>query len=117
MVATETDVTATATVSKRRGKKQDDLTTMEEHQRRIPEIEDMADELIDIDDRLSALKEKHKDAMENLVVSMKKHDRTFYERQTWGRVILKEAATKARVTKAALKGPEDSDSEGDNAEG
>lgn len=102
MVATETEVTAK--VSKPRGKrKQEDLPTMEDHQRRIAEIEELADTQIDLQDQLSALKEKVKDADENLVASMKRHDRTFYERQTWGKVILKESKTKARVTKFAVK--------------
>ena len=114
MAATETEVTAQ--VSRRRGKrKQEDLPTMENHQRRIAEIEDLADIQIDLQDQLSALKEKVKDADENLVASMKRHDRNFYERQTWGKVILKESKTKAKVTKAVVKSGGDEDSDSDDA--
>lgn len=106
-----TEVTLTPKVSKRgRGKKakQDDLPTMEEHQKRIVEIEYLADIQIDLMDQMSSLKEQVKEADENLVASMKRHDRTFYQRQTWGKVILKESKTKAKVTKATVKSDADS---------
>lgn len=96
-----TEVELTPKVSRRRGKaKQDDLPTMEEHQKKIAEIEDLADVQIDLMDQMSSLKEKVKEADENLVASMKRHDRTYYSRQTWGTVVLKESKTKAKVTKA-----------------
>ena len=97
------EVELTPKVSKRRGKKQDDLPTMEDHQRKIAEIEDLADIQDELQIQMSDLKEKLKDADENLVASMKRHDRTFYERQTWGKVVLKESKTKAKVTKATVK--------------
>jgi len=114
MAATET--TLTPQVTKRgRGKKvkQDDLPTMEDHQKKIAEIEDLADIQIDLTDQMSSLKEKVKEADENLVASMKRHDRTFYQRQTWGKVVLKESRTKAKVTKATVKPADDSDSDGE----
>lgn len=111
-----TEVELTPKVSRRRGKKQDDLPTMEDHQRRIAEIEDLADIQIDLQDQLSALKEKVKDADENLVASMKRHDRTFYERQTWGKVVLKESKTKAKVTKAVVATNVDEESADDGGE-
>jgi hypothetical protein len=97
------EVELTPKVSRRRGKaKQDDLPTMEEHQKKIAEIEDLADVQLDLMDQMSSLKEKVKEADENLVASMKKHDRTFYARQSWGKVILKESRTHAKVTKAVV---------------
>lgn len=115
MVATETTVTASVTRARGRKKaKQDDLPSMEDHQRKIAEIEDLADLEQEANDRLSEAKEKHKDAMENLVASMKRHDKTFYQRQTWGKVVLKESKTTAKVTKATVK-PTDADGdEGDS---
>lgn len=102
-------------VSKRRGKaKQDDLPTMEEHQKKIAEIEDLADIQIDLMDQMSALKEKVKEADENLVASMKRHDRTYYSRQTWGSVVLKEGRVKATVKKAVVASSESDDA--DNVE-
>lgn len=106
------EVTLTPKGKGRRKAKQDDLPSMESHQRRIAEIEEIADELVDLEDQLSAIKEKRNDAMENLVASMKRHDRSLYERQTWGRVILKESKTKASVKKQVIK-PVDPDDEVD----
>lgn len=82
--------------------KQDDLPSMEEHQRKIAEIEELGDIQKDLEDQMDSLKMKLKEADENLVASMKKHDRTFYARQTWGKVVLKESRTHAKVTKAAV---------------
>lgn len=98
---------ATATVTKAKAK-QDDLPTMEDHQRRIPEIEDLGDAMKEIEDQLDALKSKYKDADDELVASMKRHERTFYHRQTWGKVVLSEPRTRAKVTKETIK-PSDSD--------
>lgn len=104
-----------AKVSKRRGKaKQDDLPTMEEHQKKIAEIEDLADIQLDLMDQMSALKEKVKEADENLVASMKRHDRTYYSRQTWGTVVLKESKTKAKVTKAVASTNVDDEGDADD---
>jgi len=113
MVATESTIAA---VTGRRGKKakQADLPAMEDHQRKIAEIEDAADELIELEDRLSSIKNQRDDAMDNLVASMKRHDRTLYERQTWGKVILKESKTKATVKKATLKSAEGDGEAGDS---
>lgn len=115
MVATETEVTPK--VSRRRGKaKQEDLPEMKDHQKRIAEIEDLADIQLDLMDEMSALKEKVKEADENLVASMKRHDRTFYQRQTWGKVVLKESKTKAKVTKAVVASNIDGESADDGSE-
>lgn len=103
-----TEVTITPQVTKRRGRaKQEDLPEMEDHQRKIAEIEELADIQLDLMDQMSALKERVKEADENLVASMKRHDRTFYARETWGKVILKESKTKAKVTKATVKSAAD----------
>lgn len=97
------EVTLTPTVSKRRRKgKQDDLPTMEDHQRKIAEIEEAADRLVELEDQLSAAREKRNDAMDELVASMRRHDKNFYERQTWGKVVLKEPKLKATVTQSKL---------------
>ena len=106
-----------AKVSRRgRGKaKQDDLPTMEEHQKKIAEIEDLADIQLDLMDQMSSLKEKVKEADENLVASMKRHDRTFYQRQTWGSVILKEGRVSAKVKKQ-IAASTDEDADGDSAD-
>ena len=106
------EVTLTPKATRKRGKaKQTDLPSMENHQRRIAEIEDLADVQMDLTDQMSSLKEKLKEADENLVASMKRHDKTFYQRQTWGKVILKESKTKAKVTKAVPTTVVDGDGE------
>lgn len=101
-MSTELALAPTAKVTRKKKGKQDDLPTMQDHQRRIAEIEDLGDVQSDLEDEMDALKMKLKEADDNLVASMKKHDRTFYQRQTWGKVILRESKTKAKVTKAAL---------------
>lgn len=99
----------TATVTKRG--KQAELLGVEPSQRKIAEIEELGDTLIDYEDQLSALKGKRDDAMDDLVASMKRHKRTYYNRQTWGTVTLTEAKTKARVKKST--GGEDDEGEED----
>lgn len=91
--------------------KQDDLPTMEEHQKKIAEIEDLADAQLDLMDQMSSLKEKVKEADENLVASMKRHDRTYYSRQTWGSVVLTEAKVKAKVKKQVATSNVDEESD------
>ena len=95
------EVTLTPKTTRKRGK-QTDLPSMENHQRRIAEIEDLADVQMDLTDRM--------------VASMKRHDKTFYQRQTWGKVILKESKTKAKVTKAVPTTVVDGDGEAVDAD-
>jgi hypothetical protein len=96
------EVTLTPKTTRKRGKaKQDDLPSMENHQRRIAEIEDLGDAEKELEDQLDSLKMKVKEANDDLVAAMKRHDKTFYQRQTWGKVVLKEPKTTAKVTKAA----------------
>lgn len=98
-----------ATVTKTPKGKQEDLPGVEQSSRRIAEIEDLGDVLIELEDELSALKEKVKDANENLVVAMKKRDKTYYSRQTWGTVILKETHVSAKVKKSSTATGEDAE--------
>ena len=82
--------TTTATIKRGRGKaKQEDLPTIEPSDRKIQEIEDLGDALADLQDEMASLKGKVKDADENLVAAMKRRDRTYYHRQTWGAKALK----------------------------
>ena len=99
----------TAKVTKAKAK-QEELPTITVSDRRIAEIEELGDALADLEDEASALREKVKDANENLVVAMKKRDRTFYQRAGWGSVILSETNVKAKVKKgSATSGGDDGD--------
>lgn len=98
-----------ASVTKNARGKQEELPGVEPSSRRIAEIEDLGDVLVDLEDELSALKEKVKDANENLVVAMKKRDKTYYSRQTWGTVILKETHVSAKVKKSSAAAGEDAE--------
>jgi predicted nucleic acid-binding Zn-ribbon protein len=91
--------TATAKVHRIRAR-QEELPTIEPSDRRIAELEDLGDELADLDDELSAIKNKVKDCNENIVAAMKRRDRTYYNRPTWGSITLKETNTTAKVKKA-----------------
>ena len=95
----------TAKVTKAKAK-QDDLPGVEPSSRRIAEIEDLGDALADLEDEKSAIGEKVKDANDNLVAAMKKRDKTYYSRQTWGSVVLSEGSVKAKVKKAHAGGGE-----------
>lgn len=86
--------------------KQDDLPEIAPSDRKIPELEELGDTLADLEDEKSAINERVKEANENLVVAMKKRDRTFYSRQTWGSILLKETQTSAKVKKAHAGGGE-----------
>lgn len=77
--------------------KQTDLPGVEPSARKIGEIEDLAEELQRVTSERVGWSNKERDAMENLIASMKRHDRVIYLRQTWGKVVLKEAKTKATV--------------------
>lgn len=105
--------TTTATVRRGRGKaKQEDLPTIEPSDRRIAELEDLGDVLADLQDEMASLKGKVKDADENLVAAMLKRERTFYSRPQWGKIMIKETKTSAKVTKAGSgKADEDADEE------
>jgi hypothetical protein len=81
--------------------KQEDLPEIKPSDRKIQEIEDLGDALADLEDEKSAITEKVKEANENLVAAMKRRDKTYYSRQTWGVVIISEAASKAKVKKSS----------------
>ena len=78
-----------------RKNKQADLPGVQVSARKIREIEDLAEKVEDAKDAAELAKEKLGDAEENLVASMKRHKKSFYSRQTWGKVVLKEGKTKA----------------------
>ncbi len=95
------DDNGNATVSIKRSRaKQEDLPGVEVSSRKIQEIEDLADEVVECEDRHKATKHALDDAMENLVASMRRHNKLFYNRPTWGSVTLKEAKVRAKVDKA-----------------
>ena len=102
--------TTTATVRRpRKGKGiQEDLPTIEPSDRKIQEIEDLGDIVFDLKDEMDTLKGKVKDADENLVACMKRKERTYYNRPTWGSVTLSETNVKAKVKKAG-SGKDDSE--------
>lgn len=94
-----------ATVTRKKAK-QDDLPGVEPSSRKIQEIEDLGDALADLLDERSAIAEKVKDADESLVAAMKRREKTYYSRSTWGSVILKEGKTSCAVKKAHAGGGE-----------
>ena len=100
------DTTATVTRNKA---KQEDLPTITPSDRKIQELEDLSDTLADLEDEASAIREKVKDANDNLVAAMKRRDRTFYSRSTWGSIILKETSVSAKVKKGTATTGGDSD--------
>lgn len=94
--AKEGDTVATVT---KRGK-QEDLPGVEASQRKIQELEDLGDEVDELEAQLATLKGKCNDANDNLVAAMKRRNRTFYQRQTWGKIVLSDPKTKAKVKKS-----------------
>lgn len=109
MVKKSDDTKATVTRSKK--PRQDDLPGVEASSRRIAELEDLGDALVDAKDAADAAKEKVKEADENLVAAMKRRDKTYYSRQTWGSITLKESTTKAAVKKTTHGDPGEADEE------
>lgn len=81
--------------------KQGELDGITVSDRKIQELEDLGDALSDLEDEAAAAKERVKEANENLVAAMKKRERTFYSRKTWGSILLKETTTSAKVKKAS----------------
>lgn len=102
---------STATVTKSKRAKQDDLPGVEASARRIAELEDLGDALIDAKDAADAAKERVKEADENLVAAMKRRQKTYYSRQTWGTITITEPTSKAKVKKATHAEPGDADEE------
>lgn len=90
----------TATVTRAKKGKQDDLPGVTVSDRKIAELEDLGDALAELEDEAAAAKEKVKEANENLVAAMKKRERTYYSRATWGSITLKETNTSAKVKKS-----------------
>lgn len=91
--------TTKATVTKTKAK-QGELDGITISDRKIAELEDLGDTLADLEDAAAAAKEKVKEANENLVAAMKRRERTYYSRATWGSITLKETNTSAKVKKA-----------------
>ena len=89
-----------ATVTRSKKAKQDELPGVTVSDRKIQELEDLGDALADLEDEKSAIAEKVKDANENLVAAMKRRERTFYSRKSWGSILLKETTTRAKVKKS-----------------
>lgn len=98
---------ATATVKKGKAK-QEELPGVEPSARRIAELEDLGDELADCEDILEQAKHRKEEANENLVTAMKRRDKTFYSRATWGSILITEPGkVKAKVKKARVGGGEE----------
>ena len=108
---------AKASVALRKRAKQDELPGVEPSERRIPELEDLGDELADWEDKLAEVKHRRQDAEDSLISAMKRHEKAYYSRQTWGSIILKQAAEKAKVKKAGVVSVNiDTEGEGDAEE-
>lgn len=96
---------AQAVVSRSGPAKQGDLPGVEVSKRKIQEIEDLAE--------IWEVKKKEKedahaaflDADENLVVSMRKHNRTSYSRQTFGKVTVPDPKIHAKFKREKTKAP------------
>lgn len=86
---------ATVTVT-RSTAKQGELPGVQVNKRKIVEIESLADLLEDKKADKKRADEAFQDATDNLIASMRRHDRTSYSRSTWGSVKLKEG--KDRIT-------------------
>lgn len=100
MVAKKKDSDTKATVTKTKAK-QDELPGVTVSDRKIQELEDLGDALVDAQDEATAAREKVKDCDENLTAAMKRRERTYYSRTTWGSITLKESHTKSVVKKAS----------------
>lgn len=88
--------------------KQGDLPGVSVGARKIAEIEDLAEKLEDAAATLNRAKEAKEDAELNLIASMKRHNKSFYQRSTWGKVTVKDGKTKASF-KPEKSGPEETD--------
>jgi len=100
-----------ATVTRSKKAKQEDLPGVEASSRRIAELEDLGDALVEAKDAADAAKEKVKEADENLVAAMKRREKTYYSRQTWGTITITEPTSKAKVKKASSADPGEPDEE------
>lgn len=103
--------TETAKVTRIRAK-QDDLPGVDQSDRKIQELEDLGDELSDLHDQMDILKGKVKEADVNLVAAMKRRERTYYNRPTWGSITIKETKTSAKVKKHIVSTVEDAEEGG-----
>lgn len=105
----------TITLVKRSRAKQDDLPGVSVSSRKIAEIEDLADEVVAREDAHKSAKHQLDDAMENLVASMRRHKKSFYNRPTWGTVTLKEPKVRAAVKKGQHGSDDDAEDEAQDA--
>lgn len=92
----------TVTVS-RTSAKQGELPGVQTSKRKVVEIETLAEELETRKDEKKAADDRFKDAEENLIVSMKKHDRVHYSRSTWGSVSISERKESAKFKREKSK--------------
>lgn len=68
---------------------QDGLPGVTISDRKIAEIEDLAEVVAEREKDAKLAREKLADAKENLIASMKRHERNHYNRKTWGSVTMK----------------------------
>lgn len=66
--------------------KQGELPGVQTSSRKVAEIEDLADKWDDAKATLKDAREAFQDADDNLVASMRRHGKSVYSRQTWGKV-------------------------------
>lgn len=83
----------------KKGAKQGEFEGMEVSSRKIAELEELGDAVIDAEDAYKSAKGHLDDAQENLVAAMRRRNRSFYNRPTWGTITLKEPTIKAKVKK------------------
>lgn len=83
----------------RKSAKQAEFEGMEVSSRKIAELEDLGDVVIEAEDAYKSAKGRLDDAQENLVAAMRRRNRSFYNRPTWGTITLKEPTIKAKVKK------------------
>jgi len=100
------------TLVKKNKAKQDDLPGVEPSSRRIAELEDLGDELADWEDKMGEVKHRRQEAEDNLIAAMKRRDKTYYNRQTWGSIVLKQASEKCKVKKETVKGTDEDAEDG-----
>lgn len=82
--------------------KQDELPGVEPSDRRIAELEDLGDAKDRCQDEMDEAKHRLAEADENLVAAMRRRERTYYNRPSWGSITITEAKLKAKVKKASV---------------
>ena len=98
----------------RKGAKQTEFEGMEVSNRKIAELEELGDAVVEAEDAYKSAKGHLDDAQENLVAAMRRRNRSHYNRPTWGSITLKEPTIKAQVKKGQHGMDDDSDAETEN---